>query len=115
MFFFPEHGRTCHLGVQYRENGRRVSTAEWRQGADSGNASVVDVAQVNCRVDLQLSSKIVRLEPLGRIRLKAPPEFVQILRGHGEARRMPVTAKLHEQLGHAFERLQQVELRDAAA
>src|SRR5437763_14716169 len=102
MLFLPEHGRTCHLGVQYRENWRRVSTAESRQGADSGNASVVDVAQVNCRVDLQLSSKIVRLDRLVRIRLKAPPEFAQILLGHGDACRMPVTDTLYEQRWHAF-------------
>src|SRR5713101_6229720 len=115
MFFFPEHWRACHLGVEYRENGSWVSTAKWRQSADTGNAPVIDVTQVNDGVDLQFSSEIVRREPLGRIRLKAPPEFVQVLRSHSEASSVPVTAKLHEQLGHALERFQQVELRYAAA
>src|SRR5437899_379530 len=115
MFFFPDHRRACHLGVEYRENGSWVSTAKWRQSADTGNAPVIDVTQVNDGVDLQLPSEIVRCEPLGRIRLKAPAEFVQILRSHGEASSVPVTSKFHEQLGHGFERFQQVELRDAAA
>src|SRR5260370_32959307 len=115
MFFFPEHWRACHLGVEDREDGSRVSAAKWRQSADYGNAPVIDVTQVDGGVDFQLSSEIVRREPLGRIRLKAPPEFVQILRSHCEASSVPVTAKLHEQLGHGFERFQQVELRDAAA